>query len=870
MRNIILVFAAFLLGLSTVAAQFQDDFSDGDFTQNPIWTGNTTQFEVNSQKYLHLISSGADTSTLSTTSSIVLNTEWRFFVKQSFNSSSNNHSRVYLVSNKSNLTDSLNGYFVQIGSTQDNITLWRQSGNNLQEIITGTNISTGNSVNEIYIKVICDINGKWELFADNQGGTNYTFEGSITDNTFTTSGYFGVFCKYTSSNSTKFYFDDFYVGAIQVDTLPPELMGIKIISQNKLQLFFNETVELNSSQNIQNYIVDGSIGNPASALRLNSDSTIVDLTFTSPFTYAQAYQIELSGIKDNNNNAMPLMQSSFMWYYLKQGDIVINEIMADPMPSVGLPDAEYIELYNNSGIKVNLKDWVLKIGNSKKTLGDAEIPPKSYIIIGHDNNESLLSQYGNFLGLSSFSLTNSGTSLLLTTDSNRFMHHINYNTFWYQNAAKEDGGWSLEQIDPNNYCGAIGNWSASASVLGGSPGQKNSVDANNPDTDAPYFNRVVVVNSMNIDVFLSEAVDSIFAKDPMIYNISDGIGNPIEVIASYPEYSSFSLKLSSPLLPEVIYNLTIDPGVSDCAGNTINNTTTISFGLAQMPDSNDVLINEILFNPKNDGVDYVEIYNNSDKIIDLRFLRLANWNTEDENYDNVEIISEEGFQIFPYKYYVLTTSSTSVKEQYYVESNSNIIEMDALPSLNNTSGNIYLLSNSLRFIDGMNYDEDMHYALLNNPEGISLERLSFSVSSFETTNWHSAAIPGLNAESYGGTPTYINSQASSNNQSQNDWSVYPEIFSPDNDGYEDYLQIQYKLNESGYTANITIYDASGKLIRSVAKNQLLEIDGYVIWDGLNDDKQKADIGIYLILIETYNLNGIVEQRKLTVVLGGKL
>ena len=47
-----------------------------------------------------------------------------------------------------------------------------------------------------------------------------------------------------------------------------------------------------------------------------------------------------------------------------------------------------------------------------------------------------------------------------------------------------------------------------------------------------------------------------------------------------------------------------------------------------MPDSsleNDIIINEILFNPKEDGVDYVEIYNNSNSFLDLSKLRIANF-----------------------------------------------------------------------------------------------------------------------------------------------------------------------------------------------------------------------------------------------------
>ncbi len=43
------------------------------------------------------------------------------------------------------------------------------------------------------------------------------------------------------------------------------------------------------------------------------------------------------------------------------GDIVINELMIDPSPAVGLPEVEYIELFNASSQAYDLRG--LKIGD---------------------------------------------------------------------------------------------------------------------------------------------------------------------------------------------------------------------------------------------------------------------------------------------------------------------------------------------------------------------------------------------------------------------------------------------------------------------------------------------------------------------------
>jgi hypothetical protein len=154
---------------------------------------------------------------------------------------------------------------------------------------------------------------------------------------------------------------------------------------------------------------------------------------------------------------------------------------------------------------------------------------------------------------------------------------------------------------------------------------------------------------------------------------------------------------------------------------------------------------------------------------------------------------------------------------------------------------------------------------LNDVNGISLERLDFSRPTDDPTNWHSAA------EGVGfATPGYKNSQFNPAEAAAANIEITPEVFSPDNDGIDDVLKISYKFDTPGYVANITIFDPRGRIERKLAQNELLGVEGTFSWDGINEQRQKSRIGIYVIYFEVFNLDGDVLKFKKTCVVASKL
>jgi hypothetical protein len=866
--NYRLLFLLFVLWIpSGTFAQITDDFSDGDFTQNPSWTGDDTQFNITSQQ-LKLNSTGTDTSYLVTASTAAQTAEWQIWFKLSFNPSSGNFGKIYLISDQANLNASLNGYFIQLGGigTLDDIRLFRQDGLTQVQLIDGPDSTLQNSTNEVRLKVIRDVSGLWTILADTLGGQNLVSQGSVTDNTYISSTYFGVWCKYTSSNATKFYFDDIYAGPQIIDNLPPTLLAAVPSSNNQLELQFDEAVTSASAQTLANYLVNNGIGQPQTAQLNVLDPTKVSLSFSTSFTSGTAYQIQVNGIQDATGNTLTNGQASFSFYQVKPLDVVFNEIMPDPSPTQGLPEEEYIELFNKTAYPISLKNWTITAGSSTDILPDVIIQPDSFVVLLSTSAFPYYIDLPNAVevtGLSYQALTNDGQTLTLRDTAGQIIHSISYTLDWFNDPDKDEGGWSMEQMDPFNPCGGFANWRASGDPSGGTPGFRNSVYDNNPDNFSPEPIKVVITGTNTINVFFDEPLDSSSTLNPLSYLVDNGIGNPISISASFPSFQKVSLSFDQNFQNGVIYTITIHDFIRDCIGNQLDASYDLKFAIPQMPQANDLVINEILSYPKDGGFDYVELYNRSNKVIDLKDVYIARYGDDGlpETWYQVEA---DGYLLFGSSYVVISENAIAVKNQYFSNNPDAILSVEDLPSFNIDSGTCVIGDSLGNIVDAMYYDEGMHFPLLQSTKGVSLERLNPERASGERDNWHSAA------ETVGyGTPAYQNSQYNET-ATGNDWvSFDPPIFSPDNDGYQDVLNILLASETPGTVATLHIYDAKGRFVKNLLENELLGSRNTFTWDGITDRGDKARLGIYILLCETFDTAGNKKKAKKTFVVGGQ-
>lgn len=541
-------------------------------------------------------------------------------------------------------------------------------------------------------------------------------------------------------------------------------------------------------------------------------------------------------------------------------DVIIDEIMADPSPSIGLPEYEWIELRNVSTHMINLNGCrIAKPTGKSGPIPNYILQPDSSLLICSTGGAASLNNFASTRSVTSFpSLSNTGDLIYLLSPQGKTIHAVEYSDNWYQNELKKQGGWSLEMIDLNTPCLGSENWTASTSNIGASPGKINSVDALNPDEMLPKLLRAFAIDSLHISLKFNEPLDSIIASNPLQYSISDGIGRAINATPIPPLFSQVDITLPNPLSKNKIYEIKVE-GIKDCVGNEIGISNSVRIGLSEQADSFDVVVNEMLFNPKSDGVDYVELYNRSNKIVNLKNMFVANLNALKE-IDNISQITSENILFFPKDYFVLTENSAVIKRGYLTKNPEGIIQVDALPTFNDDEGNVLVLNKQGKILDHLKYNDDWHFKLIENTEGISLERINYNQKTQDENNWHSASA----SVGYG-TPGYKNSQSISDENLYQEITIQPGMISPNNDGIDDVAAIQYAFTEPGNVASIIIFDASGRKTKTLQLSVICGIKGSFNWNGLDDQNKKIPAGIYVVYFEIFNLKGVVRKFKKVVV-----
>ena len=850
-------------------AQLRDDFSDGNFTANPAWTGDAASFQVAATQQLQ--SNGpAVTGTaiqLSTPSQASTGTVWEFWANLKLATSSGNLADVWLMASETDLKSPSNsGYFVRLGGANDEVSLFRKDSTRTAVlVIDGANGTLASATNNLVrVRVTRTTANRWTLERDFTGGRSFVAEAAQpTDATYQRSVALGVALLYSSANNRSFYFDDFAV----TDATAPLLVRAAPVDSRQLNVVFNEAVDPASAGQLINYRLQSG-AQPTTAQVLPGNPAVVRLTFGTDFPPTNG--LEVLNIADLYGNvaAGPLTVAFAGPPILPQvGDLLITEIFADETPSVGLPLSEYIEIYNRSATKAISLGGV-RLGKATSTTAavfadTARLLPGQYAVVCGSTRVSQFAAPGiKVYGPTNFpALSNGGDQLVLRGRDGHTLFEVTYSDTWYRDAKKKDGGWSLEMIDPNNYCAGADNWAASLQPTGGTPGKANSVRAAHPDAQPPTLLRAVAVNATTVRAYFSEKLDSTTAAIASRYVLSPA-AVVVRAAPVAPDFRQVDLILAAPLSASRPTTLAVQMA-TDCAGNASGPLQSATFALPEAAVSGDVVINELLFNPRTGGVRFVEILNRSNKFINLQAWQIANLKADGSSVDG-EPLSTGPLVLAPGQLLVFSSSTNTIVAQYPTSADAtNLMQLASFPTFPDVSTALLFDGQGIE-IDRFSYNKNLHLSLLATQDGVSLERIRANGPS-TGSNFHSAAgVVGY------ATPGRPNSQAQDAPGGNQELTVEPEIFTPDDDGQQDFATLNYHLDAPGYAASVTVYDALGRLTRRLIRNETLPTTGFLQWDGIDDKGHKAAVGYYILLVELFRPSGGERREyKKTVVLGAR-
>ena len=633
-----------------------------------------------------------------------------------------------------------------------------------------------------------------------------------------------------------------------------KIESVNILTDSTLSILFNHIPDTNFLK-ANNFYILKEIGR-AKNLAILPDYTGIRLNFSKRFNEGTEYTLFADSLYSCSGKLSSLMHSqiSFSIPSIPEIDypLIINEILADPSPSRGLPEAEFVELFNPTSSSVNITGLNFGDQGRNYSFTKGEIAAKSYLILCAEKDTSLFLSYGKVIGLPVWPDLNNETDLLiLKNNKGKEIHKLRYDANWFRDSEKRKGGYALELIDPESICLSFQNWTASRDSTGGTPGKRNSVYQTDYKPEALKLKSVEIIDSLRIVLTFNKAADSVKAGVNSNYFLNNGAGNPIHSKISGPDFNQVMLTFSETLSKGYTYRITVS-NVSDCKNTIIPaEFNSLEFTIGRNIGKNDILITEILFNPRAGGSDFVEILNNSDYPLDLRDLSIARMIKDSIN--SIQQLSKKQVFIEPENYIALTPDPGNIKKEYLIKDTASIIKVDPFPVFNDDAGTAILISKGQK-IDQLSYSEKMHFQLLKTTEGVSLERSKLNRPNTDPGNLRSATSASGFA-----TPGYRNSQYSDDPVFQENFKLASKTFSPDNDGYEDLLEMNYQFPGPGKIANVSIFNVHGVLIKKLLKNFMLNNEGSFIWDGYNEHGQPAPGGIYLLQAEFFDTDGYIRK-----------
>lgn len=660
-----------------------------------------------------------------------------------------------------------------------------------------------------------------------------------------------------TGSAARWVMDDFEFGDLVRDMIPPSVLEVKGYGSNAISVQFSEKVDPVFSILNLAYELDGE--NPEEVL-MNNDSLTV-LSFDQNLESSRSYSLLVRQIPDLEGNFLRDTTINFTFFDptdIAEKSLVINEIMPAPRADMDLPNVEFIEIFNAAENEFRLSGVQLSNSRSTTLLGEYWVQPGEYLILAPESQAEQFSDFGNVLPVRSWpTLLNSGDQISLKSGDGILIDQITYSTSSWGGSEYANGGYSLEVPNPFYLCDNTSQLRSSRDEARGTPGVQNSVFDPSDSIQPPELKAGFFRDSLTIFVEFS----SPFLINPSVEHVVADPSLEVESLI-FPSANQLSISLKSPAKSNQTYQIEIR-GIQDCLGNEIPNQF-FSIVLPDLPRFGDLIINEVLFNPRTGDPKFVEIKNTSHRFLNLEGWALANRNSAGDA-DQKRIFGSQGLVLPPQSYLAITTDLNALKLGYPKSAQGNLLQIPSLPSYPIGGGTVILINQSGEVAEFLEYDENLHHPLLRDPKGVSLERISDNLPATLRSNWQSSS----GNEDYA-TPGRKNSQSLEAEFESNLIQIDPEIFDPEGSSGVAFTSIRYELSSPGWVGTVKIYSSAGQLIQTLAQNQILGTTGLFTWQGTDSTGKLVRAGYYVLVAELYEPEGGVKVIKKTIVVATRL
>lgn len=485
--------------------------------------------------------------------------------------------------------------------------------------------------------------------------------------------------------------------------------------------------------------------------------------------------------------------------------LVINEIMYAPTSNAG---KEWFEIYNKTSNPVNLANWKWKDATSSVntiTTQTVNIPAGGFVVVCEDS-AAVKSFYPNNPGIYLQSigwsaLNNTGDNLVLFNSTGIVIDSITFSSSWGGSTNNK----SLERISVVAPTNLQTNWGTCVSSFGATPNKLNSLTPKPND---------LALNKITFSRTLPALGDTL----GIIAQVKNrGLSSaPSYSVAFYDDYNKDSIATPNELKTTVNSTGVLNAGDSinvtysqilDSAGlrqyiavvnygadeDTSNNKYVASIEVAGGSTAGRVIINEIMYDEPTGECEWIELYNNSDSVVNLK-----NWKMADDNL-SLQIITASDYLLAPLNYVVISDNNAIFTKHPGIDS-AKVIVNSALPSLNVDGDAVIIYKINGTVSDRVDYLDDW------GGQEVSLERIDFNGVSNDSSNWASS----ISCER--STPTILNSVSSAQHYQRNDLIVN-EIMAGPLSGESEYIELYnptsqninivgWLLSETGGSKNI--------------------------------------------------------------------